>query len=165
MPVGATPERHPELLVSPKPKAPTSAAVLGAEAPDLLYSSIKMVTALVFVLSIMLGCYYLFKKTLGKKMGFAGKDRLIKVVSSAYIGPKKSIALVEVAGETLVLGISGDQMTLLSKMMPPEAPAREETAEIPRHWQNHGARNFAEALKSAGNGIPAGEDLWAQKES
>jgi flagellar protein FliO/FliZ len=165
MPVAATPERHPEWWVSPKPKAPSSAIVLGAEAPDLLYASLKMAAALVFVLAIMLGCYYLFKKTLGKKMGFAGKDRLIKVVSSAYIGPKKSIALVEVAGETLVLGISGDQMTLLSKMIQAEEPAREETADIPRPWQNHGTRNFAEALKSAGNGIPAGEDLWAQKES
>jgi flagellar biosynthetic protein FliO len=137
---------------------------IGTAAPDLLLSSLKMVAALAVVLALMLGCFYVFKKTLGPKMGFTGKDRLIRVLSSAYLGPKKSIALVEVSGETLVLGIAGEQITLLSKMVsaedpiPPQRDAREERTPWP-------ARSFEGHLKDAGGKPITGDDLWSTSAS
>src|SRR3989304_1289286 len=71
------------------------------DSPGLTGSIIKMVTGLGIVLSLLFGVLYLAKKLLGKKMGLAGQEQKIKVVTSTYLGPKKSIALVEVAGEKI----------------------------------------------------------------
>ena len=139
---------------------------LGEGAPDLLSTSLKMVLALVLVLLLMGGCVYVFKRTLGRRMGLGGgKDRHIRILSSAYLGPKKNIVLVEVAGETLVLGVSGERISLLSRILPegermPEAPAPhvpEEPGADPR---------FDRMLRSiGGEKVTLGDDLWSSKES
>ena len=91
--------------------------------PELLNDSpgftgliIKMVTALGIVLSLLFGVLYLAKKFLGKKMGLDGQEQKIKVITSTYLGPKKSIALVEVAGEKIVVGVTATHITMLTKI-------------------------------------------------
>jgi flagellar biogenesis protein FliO len=41
-------------------------------------------------------------------------------LSTGFLAPRKSIALVEVAGDILVIGISNDQISLLSNVQDPE---------------------------------------------
>lgn len=41
---------------------------------------------------------------------------LIRVVASTYIGPRKAIALVDVAGEYVVLALTRDGITYLTKV-------------------------------------------------
>jgi flagellar protein FliO/FliZ len=41
---------------------------------------------------------------------------LIRVVASQYVGIKKNIALVEVPGAVLVVGISNDNISMLTKI-------------------------------------------------
>jgi flagellar biogenesis protein FliO len=48
------------------------------------------------------------------RYGKAGK--MIEVVSTHYLGPKKSIAVVRVAGRMLVLGISQDSINLITQL-------------------------------------------------
>jgi len=86
------------------------------DSPGLTGSIIKMVTGLGIVLSLLFGVLYLAKKFLGKKMGLAGQEQKIKVVTSTYLGPKKSIALVEVAGEKIVVGVTATHITMLTKI-------------------------------------------------
>ena len=45
---------------------------------------------------------------------------MIQVVSTNYLAPKKNISLVEVAGEILVLGISEQNISLLTSIREPE---------------------------------------------
>ena len=51
---------------------------------------------------------------------FGGEGKPIKVLSTGFLAPRKSIALVEVAGDVLVIGISNDQISLLSNVQDPE---------------------------------------------
>lgn len=84
--------------------------------PTLFSSSLKVVTALMIVLSLMLVTYYFVKKYLLKDGSLLGMDKQIKILSTSYIGPKKSINLVEVAGEILVLGVTATNINLLTKI-------------------------------------------------
>lgn len=89
------------------------------ETGSLFFSFIKMVSALAVVLGLMIGAAW-FLKRIGARtgMGIPGMDggELIRVVSSSYIGPKNSIAVIDVLGELLVVGISGSRMTLLTSI-------------------------------------------------
>ena len=67
------------------------------------------------VLSILFAAVYLVKKYPGKKKELAGQEE-IRVVANTYLGPKKSIALVEVAGEKLVVGVTATHITMLTKV-------------------------------------------------
>jgi flagellar biogenesis protein FliO len=53
------------------------------------------------------------KRGLGR-YGKTGK--MIEVVSTHYLGPKKSIAVVKVAGRMLVLGVSQDNISLITQL-------------------------------------------------
>jgi flagellar protein FliO/FliZ len=52
-----------------------------------------------------------FKRDVG-----GSKEQLIKVIASQYIGIKKNISLVEIPGSILVLGVSNDNISLLTKI-------------------------------------------------
>lgn len=51
---------------------------------------------------------------------FGGGEKLVNVLGTGFLGPKKNIVLVEVAGEVLVLGMSQDHITLLTNITDPE---------------------------------------------
>ena len=95
--------------------------VSNSASPTLFSSSIRVVTALMIVLSLMLITYYFVKKYLLKDGSLLGMDKQIKVLSTTYIAPKKSINLVEVAGEILVLGVTAANINLLTKIENKEA--------------------------------------------
>lgn len=48
--------------------------------------------------------------------GKLAKARMIEVVSTHYLGPKKSIAVVRVAGKMMVLGVSQDSINLITRL-------------------------------------------------
>ncbi|MCC7202983.1 MAG: flagellar biosynthetic protein FliO [Nitrospirae bacterium] len=86
------------------------------EQPGFTGSVIKMVASLAIVLSVMFAIVFLVKKYLGRKIGLTGQDQKIKVLTSTYLGPRKSIALVEVAGEKIVVGVTAANITMLTKV-------------------------------------------------
>jgi len=85
-------------------------------APSLLSSFSRMSMAFLLVLGVMVLLYYLSRKILMKRGSFMGREQLIKVLANNYIGVKKQIALVEVAGEWLVLGLTPNQISLLTRI-------------------------------------------------
>lgn len=99
-----------------KPDAGEGQSLLMKDPPGFTGSVIKMVTALGIVLSLLFAVVYLVKKYLGKKIGLAGQEQKIRVVTSTYLGPKKSIALVEVAGEKIVVGVTATHISMLTKV-------------------------------------------------
>lgn len=83
--------------------------------PDVVSSAFQMLTALGIVLGGLLVVFYLMKRYLKRGVGDS-KGQLIRVIASQYIGFKKNIALVEVPGTILVVGVSNDRISLLTKI-------------------------------------------------
>ncbi|MFQ5449137.1 MAG: flagellar biosynthetic protein FliO [Nitrospinaceae bacterium] len=83
---------------------------------DPLPTTMKMLTGFSLVLGLMLLLFYLFKKFVLKNTVFGGSDKLVRVLGTGFLGPKKNIVLVEVAGEVLVLGIANDNISLLANI-------------------------------------------------
>lgn len=84
--------------------------------PDIYASLFKMGLALSIVLSLLFIALFLFKKLFGKKIGMTGQNQGIRVITSAYIGPKKSIALIDISGERIVVGITPDHISMLTRL-------------------------------------------------
>lgn len=84
--------------------------------PDVYSTAIKTFSILFIILAVILAVFWLIKRFWPRGSGFMGSDQWIKVIAATYIAPKKMVALVEVAGEVLVLGLSDDQITMLTKV-------------------------------------------------
>lgn len=87
--------------------------------PDLTMATLKMVLSLAVVLALVWGLSRLAKKKLPLANG-GGKAGLIQVLESRCLGLKKSVTLVKVPGSVLVIGVSSDRVSLLSKIEEPE---------------------------------------------
>jgi flagellar protein FliO/FliZ len=83
---------------------------------ELIPSGLKMVSMLAVVLGIMFLLFFGFKKYVLKNTMFGGGEKLVNVLGSGFLGPKKNIVLVEVAGEVLVLGMSQNNISLLTNI-------------------------------------------------
>src|SRR5210317_329185 len=84
-------------------------------APDMLSTAMQMLTALGIVLGGLIVVFYFMKRFLKRDVG-GSKEPLIKVIASQHIGIKKSISLVEIPGSILVVGVSNDNISLLTKI-------------------------------------------------
>ncbi|MBT3921018.1 MAG: FliO/MopB family protein [Nitrospina sp.] len=87
---------------------------------ELIPSGLKMVSMLSVVLGIMFLLFFGFKKYVLKNTMFGGGEKLINVLGTGFLGPKKNIVLVEVADEVLVLGMSQNNISLLTNITDPE---------------------------------------------
>jgi flagellar biosynthetic protein FliO len=108
-------------------------------APGLPETAGKMFSSLALVLGVMFLVFFLFKKFVFKNGLMGGNTQTIKVLGTGIIGPRKSVSLVEVAGEILVLGISNDNISLLSKVDDEEKIEELKTAPnatISSAWKN-----------------------------
>lgn len=85
------------------------------EAPGLISSFVKLFAGLAVVLGVMLIVYRFAKERLNKSNAFSGKGKLINVIATQYLAPKKAVMLIEVAGERLVVGV-GEEINLLARI-------------------------------------------------
>jgi len=83
--------------------------------PDVVSGAFQMLTALGIVLGGLLLVFYFMKRYLKRDVG-GSSGQLIQVIASQYIGIKKTIALVKVPGTILVVGVSNDKISLLTKI-------------------------------------------------
>jgi flagellar protein FliO/FliZ len=107
-------------------------------APDAISATLQMLTALAIVLGGLLVVFYFLKRFLRRDAGGTGNP-LIRVIASQYIGVKKNVALVEVPGTVLVLGISSDNISLLTKIEDPSVvdAIRQETTRLTPSFSDH----------------------------
>ena len=82
----------------------------------IIPSGMKMISMFALVLGLMFLVFFGFKKYVLKNTAFGGGNKLVNVLGTWFLGPKKNISLVEVAGEILVLGVSQENITLLSSV-------------------------------------------------
>ena len=104
---------------------------------------VKVAASLALVLGIFLVGSYLYREKLFKK-GALGKGNLIRVLDKGYIDVKKAITIVDVAGEILVLGTTGEKITMLTKLENEEALKRLKGA-----GKKGGKASFPHAVKVA----------------
>ena len=112
---------------------------------EMIPSGLKMISMFAVVLGLMFLVFFGFKKYVLKNTAFGGGNKLVNVLGTWFLGPKKNIALVEVAGEVLVLGISQENITLLSSIID------EEKIEEIKNASGKGK------ISLGSNSIPAGE--------
>lgn len=87
------------------------------------YMLVKAVLTLAFVLGLIGASLYALRYWM-KKSGQAGLEKRrapVKVLNTAFLGNKKNISIVEVAGKILVLGITPTTITYLTKIDDPAA--------------------------------------------
>ena len=106
--------------------APSAAAGLGQTVFGL-----AVVVALVFALAWV-------ARRIGPVAG--GGSPLMRTVTSLGLGPRERVVIVEVAGEWLVLGVTGSGISTLHRMPAGEMPVKEE---MPQRF----AALFAKAIK------------------
>ena len=97
---------------------------------EFVPSGMKMIAMFALVLGLIFMIFFGFKKYVLQNTAFGGGNKLVSVLGTWFLGPKKNIALVEIAGEVLVLGVSQENITLLSSITNAEMIEEIKTAGI-----------------------------------
>lgn len=87
-----------------------------------------------------------------QKRNLKNPQTSIKVMTQHYLGPKKSLAIISVAGESILIGVTDQNITLIKSL----ALLDEEVAQI-------NTANFQESLKTAENQDPDSVEDYAVK--
>lgn len=87
---------------------------------ELWESLSRMIASLAVVLGLMMGLLYLVRRVMAAKGIIASNRPLVQVVATGYIGPKKAISLVSVAGELLIVGVTANDLVPLGRIADPE---------------------------------------------
>lgn len=83
---------------------------------DLWESLFRTVSALAIVLVLMGIVAVTVRRLMGQRLGIAGGRPLVRVLASGYIAPRKTIALVAVAGEYLIVGTTATDLVPLGRI-------------------------------------------------
>lgn len=83
---------------------------------SFLSSFFQMIAALALVVGLILLTYYLSTRLIRKIPALQPGNQHIRVLEVRAMGPRKSLVLVEVAGEYLLLASSGDQLSLIKQV-------------------------------------------------
>lgn len=83
---------------------------------DLWESLFRTISALAIVLVLMGIVTLTVRRVMGSRLGIAGGRPLIRVLASNYIAPRKTIALVSVAGEYLIVGTTATDLVPLGRI-------------------------------------------------
>jgi flagellar protein FliO/FliZ len=97
--------------------APAGAhAAGGGEGGGMMESMMQMTASLAIVLGIIYLLYYLVSRKF--RLGLPGGARAsrIRVIENRFLAPKKSLMLVEVNGEYLLLGNTNEGLTLIKQI-------------------------------------------------
>jgi len=83
---------------------------------DLWDSLVRILSAIAIVLALMGLLAWLAKRVLGSRVATVGARPLVQVLASGYIAPRKTIALVSVAGEYLIVGTTATDLVPLGRI-------------------------------------------------
>lgn len=109
--------------------------------PDLSMAAIKMVLTLVMVL-ILLWIALRWARRHSLNNYRSSVRSLVKIIENRYVGGKKSIAVVQVPGALLVIGLGSDRITLLTKIDKPEI-----LSDIETHYSAGKPLSFGDHIK------------------
>jgi len=93
-------------------------ATEGAGLPGFSFAAgfFQMLAALAIVIGVIYLAFYLANRILRGNLMKTSVPRYIRVVESRFIAPKKSLMLVEVGGEYLLLGSTDSGLSLIKQI-------------------------------------------------
>jgi flagellar protein FliO/FliZ len=86
-----------------------------AASPELWATMLKSFGMLLLVLAVLIMVLWLMRRYFTHS-GAASQQGVIRMIASLYVAPKERIALVEVLGEKLLLGITPQQISFLARI-------------------------------------------------
>ena len=96
-------------------------------APDLWMSLLKSASMLCVVLAVLIGVLFWVKRLLNSQGRY--RDRgYIKMLASYHLAPKERIVLLDVLGEKVLVGITPQHISCLTKISGNGTPDAEEDA-------------------------------------
>ena len=105
--------------VLPQSSSGTSNADTGAP----IWAIVKMLSALAVVVVALYGGLYLLKRMMTNRRFAASQDATLEVMESAYVGPKKMVSLVRVGKKAILIGVTDQQISMLTELDPDETTA------------------------------------------
>ena len=82
----------------------------------LLGSVLQMIAALAVVVGLILLFYYVSNRWLRGALPVGNSQKYIRIIETRFLAPKKSLVLVEVGGEYLLLASSGDGLQFIKQI-------------------------------------------------
>jgi flagellar protein FliO/FliZ len=123
---------------------------------SLVSSVIQMAASLAVVIGVILLFHYFSKRWLKGRMPGTARPGYIRIVENRFLAPKKSLMLVEVGGEYMLLGSCGDTINLIKQIdMIEEVEVIGEAAPVPFR------EAFQEKLKNLAARFPVGTEVLA----
>lgn len=83
---------------------------------DVWDSIARTLMALTIVLLLMGAVAWVARRILAQRVAAPGGAPLIQVVANSYLAPRKSIALVAIAGQYFVVGLTADNLVPLGRI-------------------------------------------------
>ena len=84
--------------------------------PDIFSMFVRMVSVLSLVLGLILVASYLFRRISFQGKIFPNTKKNMHVIETLYMGPKKSVTLLQVGCEFILIGTTQTQINFLSKI-------------------------------------------------
>ncbi|MDD3733215.1 MAG: flagellar biosynthetic protein FliO [candidate division Zixibacteria bacterium] len=106
-------------------------------------STVKMVSALAVVLVCIYLGIYLLKRMMGRRYAAGGGNGILQVLETAYVGPKKTVSLIRVAERSVLIGVTDNQISMLTEL------GAEETAALSAGNIDTTGEGFNQLFKSA----------------
>lgn len=97
-----------------------AASVFGDQTVYEPLSALPSLAKLLGALFVVVVCIYvgvfLLKKVMGKKYTGGRQSDVLEVLESSFIAPKKSVTLLRVGDKSVLVGVSENQMTVLTEL-------------------------------------------------
>ncbi len=87
--------------------------------PEFWVTMLKSFGMLLIVLGILVAVLWLIKRYFGQQGGM-GQPGVIQLLASMYVAPKERIALIDVLGEKILIGITPQQISFLARIQDEE---------------------------------------------
>ncbi len=83
---------------------------------DPFSSLVKMISSLLLVLGLILAVAFGAKRFMRSRFSRWQNAPLIQVISTTYLGPKREVSVIEVGEQYLVVGVTPNQISLLTRL-------------------------------------------------
>ena len=95
---------------------------------DLFMTGIKTFATLCLVIGALILVLYIMKRLMKTENNF-GRNGFIKIMASYHLAPKQRVAIIDVVGEKLIVGVTQENITCLGKIENEECLKKIETFE------------------------------------
>ncbi len=130
-------------LAALQQKADNGEATISAQPVSPYGALVKMIAALVVVIASIYGGLYLLNRQMKRRQFGRTGGRSLDVLETAFVGPKKTVSLVRVADRAVLIGVTDNQISVLTELSEPE------TARILAEQPQPRQETFGSLLNSA----------------